>query len=39
MVEADVPANTGGEFQNVDEQVPAVVMNDAVKEYEPTLED
>ena len=39
MVEANAPANTGGQFLNVDEEVPAAVMNQAVKEYEPTLED
>ena len=29
---------TGGEFQNVGD-IPAFVMNEEVKEYEPTLED
>ena len=39
MVEANASAGTGGQFQNVSEEVPAVVINDAVKDYEPTLED
>ena len=38
MVEA-VPAGTGGAFTNMPEEVPACVINDEVRDYEPTLED
>lgn len=37
MVQA-AESTTGGQFQNVGE-IPACVINEAVRDYEPTLED
>ena len=39
MVEAIPAASTNGVFVNLPEEVPLCVLNDDVKEYEPTLED
>ena len=39
MVEAVPSTGTNGVFVNVPDEVPAIVLNEEVREYEPTLED